>query len=53
MVRRLGQTFWCSALLHVHTDDPGELERHVGADSYSLQEPVLSTAGRDRQTRER
>lgn len=30
----------------------GELEQHLGADLYSLQEPFLSTAGSDRQTRE-
>lgn len=30
----------------------GELEQHLGADLYSLQEPFLSTAGADRQTRE-
>ncbi len=29
-----------------------ELEQHLGADLYSLQEPFLSTAGTDRQTRE-
>lgn len=30
----------------------GELERHLGADLFSLQEPFLSTATADRQTRE-